>query len=47
MEFLNQAHTGLFLKIDMVRTSVCVFVSVCLCVRPQAIKNYSRERKSE
>ena len=37
--FLNQARAGLrparawFLKIDPVRTSVCVFV--CVCVRPR------------
>ena len=45
--FLNQAHAW-FLKIDMMRTSVCVSVCVCLCVSaPQAIKNYLREMKSE
>ena len=44
---LNQAHAW-FLKIDIVRTSVCVSVSVSVCVSaPQAIKNYSREMKSE
>ena len=63
-----------FLKIDIVRTSVCVRVGVCVCVcvcvcacacacacacvracvracvcvsAPRAIKNYSREMKSE
>ena len=45
--FLNQARTW-FLKIDIVRTSVCVCVRVCLCMSaPRAIKNYSREMKSE
>ena len=37
--FLNQP----FLKIDIVWTSVCVSV----CVHPRAIKNYSRDMKSE
>ena len=54
--FLNLERAGRrparawFLKIDMVRTSVCVCVYVCLSVcvsAPRAIKNYSRERKSE
>ena len=52
--FLNQARAGRrparawFLNIDMVRTSVCVCVCVSVCVSaPRAIKNYSRERKSE
>ena len=43
---LNQvrpAHAW-FLKIDIVRTSVCM--SVCVST-PRAIKNYSREMKSE
>ena len=43
--FLNQARAGQrpacawFLKIDPVRTSVCVFVCVCLCVclRPRLL----------
>ena len=38
--FLNQARAW-FLKITSVRMCVCV------CVRPRAIKNYSREMKSE
>ena len=46
---LNQVRAW-FLKIDMVRMSVCV--CVYLCVRPPppappAIKNYSREMKPE
>ena len=43
--FLNQAHAW-FLKIDIVRMSVCVCVCVCVSA-PQAIKNYSHEMKSE
>ena len=44
--FLNQARAGRrparawFLKIDPVRTSVCVCVYVCVCVSaPEAINN--------
>ena len=44
--FLNQARAW-FLEITFVRTSVCVRACVCVCVRPRAIKNYSREMKSE
>ena len=40
-KLLNQADAW-FPKIDIVRMSVCVFVSA-----PRAIKNYSREMKSE
>ena len=42
--FLNQACAW-FLKIDIVQTSVCVCVSVC--VRPLAIKNHSCKMKPE
>ena len=52
--FLNQARAGRrparawFLEITLVRTSVCVFVYVCVCVSaPQAMKNYTREMKPE
>ena len=45
-QFLNQARAGRrparawFLKIDPVRTSVCVCVYVCVCVSaPEAINN--------
>ena len=46
-QFLNQVPVGLrFLEIAFVR-EVGMRVSVSVCVRPQAIKNYSREIKSE
>ena len=44
LQFLNQAHAGLglvhawFPKIDPVRTSVCVYVCVCVSA-PDAINN--------
>ena len=50
--FLNQARAGRrparawFLEITFMRTSVCVRVCVCVSA-PRAIKNYSREMKSE
>ena len=49
--FLNQARAW-FLEITFMRTSVCMRVCVCVCVcicvsAPQAIKNCSREMKSE
>ena len=43
--FLNQARAW-FLEITFMRTSVCVCVSVFVSA-PRAIKNYSREMKSE
>ena len=55
-QFLKQARAGQrpvctwFLKITSVRMYVCVCMCVCgcVCVRPPlAIKNYSREMKSE
>ena len=39
--FKMSVATYIIIKIDIVRMSVCV------CVRPRAIKNYSREMKSE
>ena len=47
--FLNQAHTC-FLEIAFIQEvgmRVCVFVYVCVCVRPWAIKNYSLEMNSD
>ena len=35
-----------FLEITLVRTSVCVFVYVCVSA-PQVMKNYTREMKPE
>ena len=49
---LNQARAGRrparawFLEITFMRTSVCVRACVCVSA-PRAIKNYSREMKSE
>ena len=44
--FLNQACAW-FLKIDIVRTSVCVCLCVSVCARPRAIKNHSHKMKPE
>ena len=56
-QFLKQARAGQrpactwFLKITSVQMYVCVCVCVCMwmcvCPPPGAIKNYSREMKSE
>ena len=39
--FLNQVHISRFVQ------EVGMRVCLCVCVRPQAIKNYSREMKPE